>query len=86
LTWCQAFEKMSLNPAKLLGQQGGSLEFGMPADFTIIEPDRQWQVDATALQSKSYNTPLNGMSLYGVVQSTFVGGRKRWSAVARSES
>jgi dihydroorotase len=79
LTWCQAFEKMSLNPAKLLGQPGGSLATGQPADFTIIEPDREWQVDATALQSKSYNTPLNGTILYGVVLSTFVAGRKRWT-------
>ena len=86
LTWCQAFEKMSLNPAKLLGQSGGSLAIGQPADFTIIDPDRQWQVDATALQSKSYNTPLNGTSLYGIVLNTFVAGRKRWTASARASS
>jgi len=81
LTWCQALEKMSLNPAKLLGQCGGSLETGKPADFFVADPDKCWRVDATALQSKSYNTPLNGTELFGMVVCTFVGGRKRWSAV-----
>lgn len=80
LTWSEAFEKMSLNPAKLLGQNGGSLENGKPADFSIIDPERRWKVDATALQSKSYNTPLNGQELYGLVMATFVGGRRRWTA------
>lgn len=80
LTWCQALEKMSLNPAKLLGQSGGSLERGKPADFFVADPDKSWRVDATALQSKSYNTPLNGTELIGMVVYTFVGGRKRWSA------
>jgi len=79
LTWCQALEKMSLNPAKLLGQSGGSLEIGKPADFFVADPDKPWRVDATALQSKSYNTPLNGTELFGMVVCTFVGGRKRWS-------
>ena len=80
LTWCEALEKMSLNPAKLLGKSGGTLEIGKAADFFIIDPERQWLVDATALQSKSYNTPLNGSKLFGFVMSTFVGGRRRWTA------
>ena len=80
LTWCQALAKMSWNPAQLLGLNGGSLAHGKPADFILVDPDRKWKVDATKLQSKSYNTPLNGVELFGVVMATFVGGRKRWSA------
>ena len=80
LSWLDAFAKMSLNPARLLGQNGGSLELGKPADFIVIDPERHWQVDATALQSKSYNTPLNGSKLFGMVTATFVGGRNRWTA------
>jgi dihydroorotase len=83
LSWNDAFKKMSFNPAKLLGQSGGSFETGQPADFLVIAPELEWRVDATALQSKSYNTPLNGSSLFGVVQSTFVGGRKRWQSTLR---
>lgn len=77
LSWCEAMEKLSWNPAKLIGQTGGTLEVGKPADFIIVDADRKWNVDATSLQSKSYNTPLNGTELYGMVLATFVNGRKR---------
>jgi dihydroorotase len=77
LSWCEAIEKLSWNPAKLIGQTGGTLEVGKPADFIIVDADRKWNVDATSLQSKSYNTPLNGTELYGMVLATFVNGRKR---------
>lgn len=80
LSWCQAMAKMSLNPARLLGQTGGTLQAGQPADFVVVDADRLWKVDATSLQSKSYNTPLNEAELYGVVLATFVGGRKRWES------
>jgi len=79
ISWVQAFAKMSWNPAKLLGLSGGTLEIGRPADFVVFDPDRKWTVDATSLQSKSYNTPLDGVELFGVVMATFVGGRKRWT-------
>lgn len=78
LTWCQALEKMSLNPAKLLGLPGGSFATGSPADFIVIDPDALWTVDAASLQSKSYNTPLDGKELYGQVLQSFVGGRQRY--------
>ncbi len=77
LSWSQAIAKMSYNPAKLLGVQGGTLEIGKPADLTLINPDSLWRVDATKLRSKSYNTPLDGVDLYGVVTHVFVGGRLR---------
>lgn len=78
LTWCQALEKLSLNPAKLLGLPGGSFATGAPADFIVIDPDALWTVDAASLQSKSYNTPLDGKQLYGQVLKSFVGGRQRF--------
>jgi dihydroorotase len=83
LSWLQAFEKMSLNPSKLIGYEGGSLMKGRVADFIIVDPNESWNVDATSLQSKSYNTPLNGQSLYGVVRSTFIGGRRRYSTPSK---
>jgi dihydroorotase len=80
ISWCRAMECMSLNPSKLIGQTGGSLARGKPADFIVVDPDKAWKVDATALQSKSYNTPLNGTELYGVVMATFVDGRKKFQS------
>jgi dihydroorotase len=81
LSWCKAMEKLSLNPSNLIGQPGGTLQSGQPADFVVIDPNRTWRVDATKLQSKSYNTPLNGSELYGVVMATYVGGKKRYACL-----
>jgi dihydroorotase len=74
---------MSLNPARLLGLPGGTLEIGKPADLVLIDPDRTWKVDAGNLKSKSYNTPLDGVELYGVATHCFVQGRLRFEVAAR---
>jgi dihydroorotase len=83
LNWHQAMAKMSLNPARLLGLPGGTLEIGKPADLVLIDPDRTWKVDAGNLKSKSYNTPLDGVELYGVATHCFVQGRLRFEVAAR---
>jgi dihydroorotase len=80
LDWLQVIEKMSYRPAQLLKQSGGSLVIGGAADVIIVNPDKAWTVDTDRMQSKSYNTPLDGVELYGVVRSTFVGGRRRFNA------
>jgi dihydroorotase len=82
IDWLGALEKMSLNPARLLKQPGGTLVAGQPADVIIVDPDQSWVVKASSFRSKSYNTPLEGSELYGVVRSTFVGGRRRYQFTA----
>lgn len=82
LNWCDAMAKMSLNPARLIGVTGGTLQTGAPADLVVVNPERKWTVDATSLQSKSYNTPLDGSELYGVVLATFVQGRRKFISPA----
>lgn len=68
-------EMMSVNPARILNVQGGSLAPGAVADITIIDPDLRVTVDRTALQSKSKNTPYHGWTFTGGVAATIVGGR-----------
>jgi len=80
LDWIKALEKMSWNPARLLRQSGGSLALGERADVIVVDPNAIWTVKASAFKSKSYNTPLEGQELFGVVRHTFVAGRKRFSA------
>ena len=78
LTWCDAMAKMSLNPSRLIGVSGGTLQTNALADLVVVDAERKWKVDATSLQSKSYNTPLDGTELYGVVLATFVEGRRKF--------
>lgn len=68
-------ELLSVNPARVLRLPGGSLGEGQPADVTILAPDHQATIRASALRSKSKNTPFDGWTLRGAVAATIVDGR-----------
>lgn len=74
LTLSQLLEKMSGNPAEILGLNKGQLRTGKPADIVIFDPDKAWTVDPAAFQSKSKNSPFGGFALYGQVEYTIVSG------------
>ncbi len=68
-------ELLSANPARVLGLPGGTIAEGEPADLTILAPDTTVTIQASALRSKSKNTPFDGWTLKGAVAATIVGGR-----------
>jgi dihydroorotase len=68
-------EKMSANPAGILGIGRGTLRQGAPADITVIDPDREWTVTAEGLASKSKNSPWLGTTMKGCAAVTIVGGK-----------
>ena len=68
-------ELLSVNPARILGVAGGSLAEGAPADLTLVAPDHRVTIAASAMRSKSRNTPFDGWQLRGAVAATIVGGR-----------
>ncbi len=68
-------ELMSVNPARILQVQGGSLAPGAPADITILAPDLAVRIDASRMRSRSKNTPFDGWQLRGGVAATIVAGR-----------
>jgi dihydroorotase len=68
-------ELLSVNPARILKVAGGSLSDGAPADVSILAPDLRVTVSASAMRSRSKNTPFDGWTLRGGVAATIVGGR-----------
>ncbi|MEX0936702.1 MAG: dihydroorotase [Pirellulales bacterium] len=74
LDWPQALAKMTINPARVLGLDKGTLRIGADADITVIDPDVQWTVDASEFRSKSANSPYLGETLYGRATAVLVGG------------
>jgi dihydroorotase len=68
-------ELLSAGPARVLGIPGGTLAEGGPADITILAPDATVTIRASALRSKSKNTPFDGWTLRGAAAATIVGGR-----------
>lgn len=71
----QLVEKMSVNPAKILGINAGTLSVGAPADIAIVNLDEVWTVDTEKLHGKSKNTPFKGKTLCGKVKKTILGGK-----------
>ena len=67
--------KYTINPAKLLKLNKGTLSPGADADVTVIDPDAEWAYDANADASKSSNSPFDGWRLRGRAVMTLVGGR-----------
>jgi dihydroorotase len=78
LDWPTAIRKMSLNPARVLGINKGTLQIGADADVTIIDPKVRWTVDPTKFHSKSANTPFAGWELTGRADTVIVGGRVKF--------
>jgi len=75
LTLSQVIMKMSTSPARILGIPGGALAPGAPADITLIDPNKEWTVDAGQFASKSRNCPFQGWKLKGRAVGTIVGGK-----------
>jgi dihydroorotase len=80
LDWSAAIEKMTINPARILGVQKGTLAIGADADVTIIDPDARWTVDPAQFRSKGANTPFAEKELRGRADTVIVGGRVKWMA------
>lgn len=75
LTPMQMVEKMSYNPAKILGIDKGSLAVGKAADIVIADPDEEYIIDVNDFYSKGKNTPFNGKKVVGKVKMTIVSGK-----------
>lgn len=74
LTPSQLIEKMTINPAKMLGIDKGSIEVGKVADITVIDPEAVYKVDTSKFASKSKNSPFDGYEVKGKIEYTIVGG------------
>jgi len=69
---------LTVEPARLLRLDRGTLSPGAVADVTVIDPGLEWTVDASSFQSRSTNTPFNGWELKGRAVRTIVGGKSVW--------
>jgi dihydroorotase len=72
-------EMYTVNPARLLGLDLGTLAPGAPGDVTVIDPGMEWCVDKNASASLSRNTPFHGWELKGRAVRTVVAGKSVWT-------
>jgi len=74
-SYLQAFEKVTINPCRILGIDRGYIKEGAIADITIINPDKKIIIDENFIISRCKNTPFMGRELYGLVEYTICNGR-----------
>ena len=72
-----ALKAVTCRPAELLRLPAGvgRLTRGGQADLVAFDPDRPWVVDVESFQSKSKNSPFDGMPVMGRAMRTVVDGR-----------
>jgi dihydroorotase len=75
LDWKGLAEKISFNPARILGIDQGALGHGQDADIVIIDSDKEWAVDKKHILSRSKNSAFLGQKLRGVVEYTLYKGK-----------
>jgi len=72
----QCVEKLSYNPAKVLGIDKGHLSIGAIADITLIDPECSYIIEENEIVSKSKNSPFIGTKVTGKVIATYVAGQQ----------
>jgi dihydroorotase len=76
----QLLAHLTVKPAEILGLNAGRLAKGAPADLLIFDPQRAWRIDPEKFESKSKNTPFEGLPVQGRVRRTVVDGRALFTA------
>ena len=71
-------EMFTVEPAKLLKLDAGTLSVGAAADITLIDPNLEWTVRVDQFRSTSRNSPFDGWKLKGRAVRTIVGGKTVW--------
>ena len=80
LTLPELMRKMSYEPAKVLGLEGGEICEGGGAESAIVDLDGDYVVDGEKFLSKGKNTPFNGYRVWGKVLKTLVDGKVKYDA------
>ncbi|MFZ5996210.1 MAG: dihydroorotase [Nitrospirota bacterium] len=75
LSMHQLVEKMSLNPARILGLDRGTLRVGADADVVIVDTGRESTIDARGFASMGKNSPFDGWTVKGVPVMTIWKGQ-----------
>lgn len=68
-------ERLTWGPAQILGLDSGHLGVGTMADVCVFDPEADWQVEPSILNSRGQNSPFLGWTLQGRVTHTLWEGR-----------
>lgn len=72
---------LSHAPAKILGNQAGTLQVGQQADLCLIDTQNYWQLNNGSFNSRCHNSPFLDWELQGRCVATFIRGRQVFSKI-----
>jgi len=75
LTLAQGIEKLSSEPAQILGIDAGGLALGNMADVCVFNASKSWKINAETWQSRGQNTPFWQETMHGKVTHTIQAGK-----------
>ncbi len=75
ITLEKLIELMGINPRKRFGIGGGTDE-GQSADFTVIDLDKEYEINPDEFYSMGKATPFVGYKVKGKIMHTYIGGKK----------
>ncbi|MBI4711985.1 MAG: dihydroorotase [Planctomycetes bacterium] len=75
ITLAQAIAKLTVNPARILGLDKGTLTVGADADITLIDLSKEWVINPDEFKSKSRNCPFRDWKVKGKAVKVIVGGQ-----------
>jgi dihydroorotase len=78
LTLPKLLDKFTVQPAKLLRIEKGTLDIGADGDVTIFDPELRWTYQRDQTASKSQNSPFHGWAMRGKAVATIVRGKIVW--------
>lgn len=70
----KVLDKLTYQPAQILGLERGTLAPGAAADICVFDPHARWTLTPETSLSKGKNTPFMGAELTGQVNYTLVDG------------
>jgi dihydroorotase len=74
-----ALARVTSEPARILGIEGGTLSVGRAADICVFDPHAKVRVTRQRLKSQGKNTPFLGQELPGEIRYTLIDGHLAYS-------
>ena len=71
---------ISHHPAQILGLNAGQIRLDAPADLTLLDLNKSWQIRGEKFASLSGTTPFEGAPVQGTVLGTWVDGIRIYEA------
>jgi dihydroorotase len=79
ISFVDMIAKFTVNPARLLNLNKGTLSVGADADVTVFDPNCEWIFRTEDSASKSKSSPFSGWQLKGKATATIVSGKIVWA-------